>query len=156
MLRSFIAFLGRVCLSLFFLGAALNKILDWTGAEQYFIQALGEGIKSYIGSPGIEQLLEWALADHHLLLLAAVTIELLCGLMIFLGLWVRLAAFLLFIFLVPTTLLFHHFWDLMGVDRDLQMGNFLKNVAIMGGLLLLLAYGKGKEKPAVNDKKPSS
>jgi putative oxidoreductase len=45
--------------------------------------------------------------------------------------------------LIPTTMVFHHFWELQGADRALQMIHFMKNISILGGLLIVLALGKG-------------
>jgi putative oxidoreductase len=50
---------------------------------------------------------------------------------------------LLFLYLIPTTLLFHNFWALQGIERQDNMAHFLKNLAIMGGLLVLAANGAG-------------
>ena len=55
----------------------------------------------------------------------------------------RLAAFLLFVYLIPTTLVFHNFWAFEGAKQQDQMFHFLKNLAIMGGLLEFSAAGAG-------------
>ena len=49
----------------------------------------------------------------------------------------------LFLFLIPTTLLFHNFWAYSGADQANQMQHFLKNLAIMGGLLAIVGFGAG-------------
>jgi len=48
-----------------------------------------------------------------------------------------LASLVLAILLVPTTLFGHAFWTEQGQRRQLQMSHFFKNVAILGGLLLV-------------------
>ena len=45
--------------------------------------------------------------------------------------------------MIPTTLLFHNFWAMQGMDRYDNTIHFQKNLAIMGGLLLLAAFGAG-------------
>jgi putative oxidoreductase len=45
--------------------------------------------------------------------------------------------------LIPTTAIFHNFWALQGMEQQDNMINFLKNLAIMGGLLVLAANGPG-------------
>lgn len=48
------------------------------------------------------------------------------------------------LFLIPTTFLFHDFWNLSGGAQMGQMAAFMKNLAIGGGLSLLVAYGPGR------------
>lgn len=69
--------------------------------------------------------------------------ELLGGLSLLLGLWSRLGALGLFIFLIPATVMFHHFWSVPASEQQDQMVHFLKNLAIMGGLLMIVAFGPG-------------
>lgn len=74
-----------------------------------------------------------------LAIIVAIVLELGGGLMIALGWKTKLAALALFVFLIPVTYYFHtNFLDPM------QMTMFLKNLSIMGGMLLLAAYGPGK------------
>jgi putative oxidoreductase len=49
----------------------------------------------------------------------------------------------LFLFLIPTTLIFHAFWAYEGLEYVNQMHHFLKNLAIMGGLALIVGLGPG-------------
>ena len=76
-------------------------------------------------------------------LVCAMTIEILGGLAILTGFHAKVAAWIAFLFLIPTTLLFHNFWAMQGAARQGNMGEFEKNLAIMGGLLLLAALGAG-------------
>ncbi len=73
----------------------------------------------------------------------AIVVELGGGLLLVLGLLGRVAALVLFIFLVPTTLIFHRFWGLPPEAVQMQQVNFLKNLAILGGLLMVVAAGPG-------------
>ena len=142
-LRSLIGFLGRALLSIIFISSAIHQLFDWQESELYLTQGLTDWLALSIGFDSLQHFLEWGLANATLLLAVAVIFQLVGGLMVFLGLWVRLGALLLFLFMIPTTLLFHHFWQLQGPDRMMQMIMFMKNVSISGGLLVLLAYGKG-------------
>jgi len=67
------------------------------------------------------------------------------GLMVLTGFKARYAALVIALWLVPVTLVFHHFWGVPEAQQQEQMVNFLKNVAIMGGLLVL-AYASPEEK----------
>ena len=53
------------------------------------------------------------------------------------------AATVLFLFLIPTTLLFHDFWSYTGSQAAMQKIQFMKNLAIMGGMLYVMAFGAG-------------
>jgi putative oxidoreductase len=73
----------------------------------------------------------------------ALVVELVGGLAVLTGFCARFTAWILFLYLIPTTFLFHNFWAAAGPDRIDLMIHFEKNVAIMGGLLLLAAFGPG-------------
>jgi putative oxidoreductase len=77
------------------------------------------------------------------LLAIAALVEVVGGLSLLLGFWSRPGALMLFLFLIPTTLMIHNFWKYQGVQQQDQMIHFLKNLALMGGLLVIAAYGPG-------------
>lgn len=68
------------------------------------------------------------------------------GLLVLTGYKVKYAALIMALWLIPVTLVFHHFWAIPAEQQQEQTVNFLKNVAIMGGLLVL-AYAS-REKTA--------
>ena len=71
-------------------------------------------------------------------------IELGGGLLLLVGWKARWAALLIFLWLIPTTLLFHNFWAVPPEQYMNQQNHFLKNVAIMGGMLMVWAFGPGR------------
>jgi putative oxidoreductase len=144
-IQSFIAFIGRALLSIIFISSAIHKIADWQDTLLSFNQAMTDWLAVSIEHSWIVTSLEWGLDNASTLLLAAAIMELVGGLLVFLGIWVRLGAFFLLVFLLPVTLVFHHFWDLQGVDRQMQMVHFMKNLSISGGLMFLLGVGKGRK-----------
>jgi|YNPMSStandDraft_2_1061718.scaffolds.fasta_scaffold80000_1 putative oxidoreductase len=115
--------LGRICLSAIFLLSGINKVTNWEQTAQY-MQAQGMPLVP-------------------LFLLGAIVLELAGGLSVLLGYQARLGATLLILFLIPATLIFHNFWVFQGQEQQMQMIMFLKNVAILGGLLLVLGMGAG-------------
>lgn len=150
-LQSLIGFLGRALFSIVFIAAGLHNIFDWQGAEQQLTQTLTDWLPLSVEYVWFQQAVEWGVSQVSPLLLGATICELLGGLMVFLGISVRLGAFLLLVFLVPTTFLFHHFWLLSGVERDTQLVHFLLNSSLLGALLFLIAYGKGCNKAKKRD-----
>jgi putative oxidoreductase len=117
-------FLGRLFISLIFILAGAGKISDFSGGVKFIEQ---------MGIPAAQ-----------LLIVIALILELGCGLLILLGCYTRLASWLLVIFLIPITVIFHAFWNYEGDQMASQMSNFFKNIAIMGGLILLASYGPGR------------
>ena len=142
MIQSVVGFLGRALISLIFIFSAVQMILDWNGTELFLHQTLTDWVPVTLSTPWLQAGVDWGLANTTLLLGVAVLFELIGGLLVFLGLSVRLGAFLLLCFLIPATLAFHHFWDFVEPQRQIEMVNFMKNVSIMGGLLFILARGK--------------
>ena len=66
------------------------------------------------------------------------------GLSILLGYRARLGAWLIALFLVPVTLMMHKFWAIADpMMQQIQMVLFMKNVAILGGALLISQFGAG-------------
>ena len=76
---------------------------------------------------------------------AAITIliELGGGILLIVGWQARWAATAIFLFLIPATLLFHNFWAVDAAQQAMQQTHFLKNLAIMGGMLYVMAFGAG-------------
>jgi putative oxidoreductase len=66
------------------------------------------------------------------------------GVSVLLGYRARLGAFLLVMFLVPVTLVMHNFWAVADPQvATLQRIQFMKNLGLIGGALLLIYYGAG-------------
>jgi putative oxidoreductase len=66
------------------------------------------------------------------------------GLSILLGYRAKLGAWLIVLFLVPVTLMMHKFWTVTDpMMWQLQMILFMKNVSILGGVLLISQFGAG-------------
>ena len=73
----------------------------------------------------------------------AIAVELVGGILLVVGWHARLAATALFLFMIPTTLLFHNFWAFEAAQQTGQRIHFMKNLAIMGGILYVMAFGAG-------------
>jgi putative oxidoreductase len=81
------------------------------------------------------------------------------GLSILLGYRARIGAWMLVLFLVPVTLMLHRFWGIADpMVAQMQMANFMKNVALIGGSLLISQFGAGSysldARRGAADKKP--
>jgi putative oxidoreductase len=114
---------GRVLLALIFVTAGFSKL---TGLQ---------GTAGYIGSVG--------LPAPMLLAVAAGVVELVAGVLIIVGWQARWAALSLAGFTAVATVLFHNYWAMPAEQQMTQQLMFMKNVSIIGGLLVLFAFGAG-------------
>ena len=71
-------------------------------------------------------------------------IDLFGGLCVLVGYKARWASIALLIFVILTLFVAHNFWVMEGATRTANQVNFYKNLAIMGGLLLIFAHGPGR------------
>ncbi len=66
------------------------------------------------------------------------------GLSILLGFKARIGAWLLFVFLLPVTLIMHRFWESQeGIVAMLQHLCFMKNLSLIGAVLMIAYFGSG-------------
>jgi putative oxidoreductase len=128
-MKGIVTVLGRVLLSAIFLTSAAGKIMDVKGTVEYMESA---------GIP-----------NANILIWAAVAAEIVGGLSILLGWYARLGALGLLVFLGVAAYYFHAFWKMpadtteAAMAQKNQMAHFMKNVALMGAMLFVLANGAG-------------
>lgn len=116
---AWLALVGRVFIAAIFIILGFAKISSFAVMSDF---AAGNGVPF-----------------PDLAIVVAIIVELGGGLMIALGWKTRLAALATFLFLIPVTYYFHtNFADPM------QMTMFLKNLSIMGAMLMIAAYGPGQ------------
>jgi putative oxidoreductase len=116
--NSILPLVGRVLIATIFLVSAFGKL------------AAPAATQGYIASVGLPfPLLSYA---------ASLAIELCGGLMLLTGYRTRLAAALLAAFSVISAIVFHH-----ALGDQNQLFHFLKNIAMAGGLLQVVAFGGG-------------
>jgi putative oxidoreductase len=72
------------------------------------------------------------------MLIFTIAFQILGGLSIILGYQAKIGAILLLIFIIPATVVFHN-----PIADPSQLISFWKNLAIMGGLLMTIAFGAG-------------
>jgi len=130
-LRDVAPLVGRILLALIFVVSGFGKVMDMSGTAGYMVQA---GISSALVHPA---------------LYLTIAIELGCGSLIMAGLQTRLAALAIFLWFIPVTLVFHVAGYYHAAQQHQAMAAltqqimFLKNISIMGGLLLLAGLGPG-------------
>jgi putative oxidoreductase len=107
---------GRLFLATIFFMSGLTKITSYSGTQGYM---------EAMGVPGM-------------LLPLVIALEVIGGLAIIIGWNTRVVAFALAGFSVVSAILFH-----ADFSDQMQMGMFMKNIAIAGGFLMLVAQGPG-------------
>lgn len=117
------ALVGRILIAIIFIKAGWGKIGGW------------EATAGYMASKGLPMV--------PLLLAATIALELGGGIMLAIGWKARWVAALFFLWLIPATFIFHAFWGIDAAQVQNQMNHFLKNVAIMGAMLMVSAFGPG-------------
>jgi len=60
-----------------------------------------------------------------------------------LGMYARAGGALLALFLIPTLVVIHAFWEFEGSEAQAQTANFLRNLSLLGGALLVTHFGAG-------------
>lgn len=116
--QRWISLLGRVLLSLVFIVSGVGKVLDPAGTLAYIESA-------HLPMP-------------QLAYAVALGVELGLGLALLLGFRAQLAAAGIALFTFVTALVFHS-----NMADPLQVIMFLKNMTIVGGLLIVIAFGPG-------------
>jgi putative oxidoreductase len=106
---------ARVCLCLIFLKAGISHIVGY-------------------GST-VEMMTSKGLPIPDILLIFTITFQLLGGLSLLLGYKVKIGSWLLIAFLIPATLAFH--------NPASDINGFLKNIGLIGGLLMVIYAGAG-------------
>jgi putative oxidoreductase len=94
--------------------------------------------------PAIQMAAQHGVPDANVLVPLSGVMALVGGLSVLFGIRARLGALLLIAFLVPVTLAMHNFWAFSDPGaRMVQQINFMKNLALLGGSLLVVYFGAG-------------
>jgi putative oxidoreductase len=118
-----IALIGRLLLGGMFLLAGIGKFGGLAGTAGY-IASVG------LPMPGV-------------LAFLTATLEVVAGAALIAGFQARWAALALAVFTVAATVLFHNYWAFPADQQFVQGLMFKKNLAIVGGLLLIYVLGAG-------------
>ena len=134
--------LGKSCLVIAFILSGSADLLHWNQREERVLHALAHWQECLTSIPELQRWVIEAATYSSTFLGALLFLELFGAILVGLGIATRLGAFLLLVFLISTTLLYHDFWMLQGVERSQEQVLFLKNLSIIGGVLLILGKNK--------------
>jgi putative oxidoreductase len=122
--KDLLALVGRILLAAMFVVSGYGKLTGF------------DGTVGYIASKGLPM--------AQLLAAVAILIELGGGLAIVVGWKTRWAALAFIVFLIVISPIFHNYWAVAPEQMQGQQINFMKNLTILGGMLLLLGFGPGR------------
>lgn len=122
-LQTPLAFAGRILLALMFVLAGFGKITGFAGTVGYMQSK---------GMPAAE-----------VLAVLTILLEVGGGLALMVGFRTRWAAIALALFTLVASMIFHNFWAVPEAQRMVQNLMFMKNLSIVGGMLVLAAFGPG-------------
>ena len=118
------ALAGRVLLAFMFVYAGWGKLTGFAGTVGWVASA-------HVPMPEVATAV-------------ALVVELGGGLMLALGWKARWAALALAGFTLLASILFHDFWNKAGPEMMTNQLFFFKNVAVIGGMLMVFAFGPGR------------
>jgi len=117
--------IGRILLAWVFVGVAYGAVTNFAGSVAYFTSQ--------------------KLFPPELWTWVALLLELLISASLILGIGTRYGAILVFAFVVVATAIAHRYWEYPAGPQQIgQYNNFLKNISIMGGALVVLVTGGGR------------
>lgn len=122
--RDVLILLARILLMALFIISGWSKLTDFSGTVAYM---------EYLHTP-----MPSAAAA------VAVAMEVGVGVALLAGVCVRPLSLALMVFVAGAAVIGHPFWTMVGAERALNMTHFLKDMSIMGGLLLLAITGAGR------------
>lgn len=124
-MKDILDLLGRACIAFIFLFEAYDSI--------WYFQDTQEKMTAY----GIT----WR---QDLLLVGAIILLLMGGILVLIGYRAKFGALLLLTYWIPVTFIVHSFWnDPPEIERE-QSVLFMRNIAIIGGLLFVYVNGSGR------------
>jgi len=119
-----VALIGRILLGLIFVASGWAKFISFASTA------------GLIASKGLPM--------PEILAAISVAIELGGGLALVVGFKARWAALIIALFTVVITPIFHNFWAAPAAQAMAQQINFEKNLSIIGGMLMVVAFGPGR------------
>jgi putative oxidoreductase len=116
--------LGRIALGAIFVKSGIQKLMTLAA------------FATVLASRGIPQSAVWAAIGA--------TVECVGGILIISGYRTRFASLLMILFVIVATAISHRYWEFADAARRAQESQFFKNLAIIGGFLLLFVTGSGR------------
>src|SRR5690606_1613425 len=118
-----LALAGRLLMAVLFLPAGIGKLTGFAGTV------------GYISSAGLPM--------PQLAAVVALVVEIVGAVALIAGVGTRVAAVALAVFTLVASFFFHAYWAVPAEQQMIQQLMFFKNMAVVGGLLTIAAWGAG-------------
>jgi putative oxidoreductase len=115
--------IGRILAGSLFLVAGIRHFMFYAGTVGYFTK---------LGFP-VPEAMVWL----------SITIHIVGGILLIVGWKTQLVSWVLLALVVVATAMAHRFWQFDATQYGNQLNHFLKNLAIIGGLLYFASFGPG-------------
>ncbi|MGP8122044.1 MAG: DoxX family protein [Xanthobacteraceae bacterium] len=135
--------IGRILFAVLFVLSGAMKLVNIPATTQAIAAkvVVPAALAAYSGQ--LETLTGMPIAQ--ILAIAAGIIEVICGLLIALNFGARFFAVILILFVIAATVSYHNFWDMSsGAERDEQMIHALKNLSLVGALLIIAGFPRSR------------
>jgi len=134
---AFVTF-GRILFVVLFVFSGASKLFDIASTTQAIADkvVLPAMLTTYTAE--LEKMS--GMPTAQMLAILTGVVEVAAGLFIGLNIGTRFFAFILVLFVAVATFYFHNFWDMTGADRINNMIHALKNLSLIGGLLIIAGY----------------
>ena len=143
-MSAFIA-IGRVLFAVIFIVSGALKLFDLAATAQDIGAKI---VIPALATPYVEQIKAFTgMEINQLLAILTGGLELICGLMIAFNLAARFFALVLVLFVAAATYYYHDFWNQSGVEASNNMVHALKNLSIVGALLMIAGQGRRQRPP---------
>jgi len=117
-MKAYLPLFGRMGISLVFILFGLEKSMDFEHSRHFL---------AVVGYP-----------DAPVLVIISIIIEFVGGILVLIGYHVKITAMIMAAYVLLTTAIFYPIWSDLSHYQD-----FIKNLAIIGGLLILSYHGAG-------------
>lgn len=135
--------LGRLLFVVLFVFSGASKLLDIAGTAQAITDKVIPSLPAALAVYTAQLEGMTGMPTAQLLAILAGGLEVVGGLLIALNFGASLFAFLLILFVGVATFYFHDFWNMTGADKINNMIHALKNLSLIGGLLMIAGYPRG-------------
>ena len=122
-LRDLFSLIGRVCVSVTFLWTCYEMVRHCNATMAYY------------KSKGVPQL--------QIVVPTMIGAKIAGSLMILLGWHAHFGALILLVLSIATAVYLHPFWKAHGTEKGVEQARFMRDVAVIGALFLILALGAG-------------